>query len=195
MGATKLLAEKLVASAGRQAEGQVFSSVRFGNVVGSRGSVLLIFERQVREGGPVTVTDPDMTRFIMAPSDSAELILRAANLARSGELFVLKMKAVRVGDLAEGCREFFSKLQGKKSADIRIERIGAKPGEKMHEELMNSREAMNAMEFDDFYVVNPHPSRSRRHEKRHGLAAREDLSSRDVPPLSVPEIVKLLSRL
>jgi FlaA1/EpsC-like NDP-sugar epimerase len=110
MGATKLLAERLTTSAnyykgnGRTA----FCNVRFGNVLHSRGSVVPLFIEQIAKGGPVTVTDPDMTRFVMSINSAVDLVFKAAAMARGGEIFVLKMPALRIGDLAEVMIEEFA---------------------------------------------------------------------------------------
>ena len=194
LGATKLLGEKLVISASKQTSRPIFSIVRFGNVIGSRGSVLTIFERQVKEGGPITVTDPNMTRFIMAPSEAAELILKAARVANPGEIFVLKMKTVKVGQLAEASRVFFSRRFGLDPSKIGVKQIGVAPGEKLHEELMNESESAGAIESRDFYVINPNPSFGTRGAPRN-LAGRRSFSSADVAPLKVPAIIEELSLL
>ncbi|MCL2116405.1 MAG: polysaccharide biosynthesis protein, partial [Methanobrevibacter sp.] len=102
MGATKLLAERLILSANSYAGNKrtIFSCVRFGNVLNSRGSVIPLFKKQIKNGGPVTITDPDMTRFIMHISDAADLILKSGQKAIGGEIFILKMSAVKITDLA-----------------------------------------------------------------------------------------------
>jgi FlaA1/EpsC-like NDP-sugar epimerase len=192
MGATKLLGEKLVISASKMVDKPIFSIVRFGNVLASRGSVILIFERQVKDGKPITVTDPEMTRFVMLPSEAAQLVLYATELAESGEIFVLKMKAVKIGDLAEASREFFAKLYRKNPENIKIVKIGSNPGEKIHEELMTSFEASNVVETDQFYIVNPHPKRMR-HSVKSFL--HKGYASNTAPLLSKEEIVSLLSQL
>jgi UDP-N-acetylglucosamine 4,6-dehydratase/5-epimerase len=193
LGATKLLAEKLVISASQQGKSPVFSIVRFGNVVGSRGSVVLIFERQVREGGPITITDPEMTRYIMAPSQASALILKAGEAARPGEIFVLKMRAIRMRDLADACRTFFSERFGRDPRKVRIKRIGRQPGEKDHEELMNETEVVNAVESGDFFIIKP-DQETRRRARSIPTHAR-GLSSRDVPPINRNEIISELSEL
>jgi FlaA1/EpsC-like NDP-sugar epimerase len=192
MGATKLLGEKLIIDASKRVDRPIFSIVRFGNVLASRGSVVLIFERQVKRGLPITVTDPEMTRFIMLPSEAAQLVLRATELAKPGEIFVLKMKAVKIGDLAEACRDFFAKLYGKDPENIKIVKIGSNPGEKIHEELMSSFEALNAIETDYFYILNPHPER-----KQHSVKPllHKGYTSNTAPLLSKNEIISLLSQL
>jgi len=192
LGATKLLGEKLVLSASKIVDKPVFSIVRFGNVLASRGSVILIFKRQVEEGKPITVTNPEMTRFITLPSVAAQLVLHAAELAKPGEIFILKMKAVKIGDLAEACREFFAKLYHKNPESIKIVYIGSNPGEKIHEELMTSFEASNAIETDEFYIVNPHSDRI-----RHSFTSlpHKEYASNTSPLLSKEEIISLLSKL
>jgi FlaA1/EpsC-like NDP-sugar epimerase len=194
LGATKLLGEKLVISASKQTKSPIFSIVRFGNVIGSRGSVLVIFEKQVKEGGPITVTNPGMTRFIMAPSEAAELILKAARIANPGEIFVLKMKTVKVGELAEAARDFFSSRLGIDPRKIGIKQIGVQAGEKVHEELMNESETAGAVESEDFYIINPNLS-SEAGKRTRVLTGLKGLSSADVPPLKLPQIMVELSHL
>ncbi|MGC9086684.1 MAG: polysaccharide biosynthesis protein [Thermoproteota archaeon] len=193
MGATKLLGERLVINASRLTNKPIFSIVRFGNVLGSRGSVILIFEKQVREGNSITITDPKMTRFIMLPSDAARLVLYAAELAKPGEIFILKMKAVRIKELAEASKEFFAKLYHKESNNIKIEVIGSRPGEKIHEELMSRFEALNAVETKHFYIVNPHHERIKSSAKP--LLYLKEYTSNNVPLFSKDDIVLLLSQL
>ena len=193
MGTTKLLAEKQVINASTLTHKPIFSVVRFGNVLGSRGSVIMIFERQVKEGGPITVTDPEMTRFIMLSSDAAKLVLRAAELANPGEIFVLKMNAVNIGDLAKASRDFFGKLYHKDISEIEIVNIGANPGEKMHEELMTIGEATNVVENEEYFIVNPHPERLKGTSKR--VQNKTEYSSNSTPLISIEEIISLLSQL
>ena len=193
MGATKLLGEKLVLLASRATEKPVFSVVRFGNVLGSRGSVLRIFERQVRDGSPLTVTDPQMTRFIMLPRDAAQLVLRAADFAMTGEILVLKMRAVKIGDLADAGREFYSRMYGKDPARMVFSTIGARTGEKMHEELMTLSETTATVETDSFYIVNPNPRRSLSAKRSPNVL--EGYSSDVAPLISREETVAMLSRL
>ncbi|MDI7277741.1 MAG: nucleoside-diphosphate sugar epimerase/dehydratase, partial [Anaerolineae bacterium] len=135
MGATKRLGELLVAAhAGRS--GTLCTGVRFGNVLGSRGSVVPIFERQIAAGGPVTVTHPEMTRFFMSIPEAVSLVIQAAALTQGGDLFVLDMgEQMRIVDLAER----LIRLRGlRPGVDIPIVYTGIRPGEKMHEELTGS---------------------------------------------------------
>jgi FlaA1/EpsC-like NDP-sugar epimerase len=138
MGASKALAEWAVEAADARYEETAFTAVRFGNVLGSSGSVVPIFRRQIANGGPVTVTDPGMTRFFMTIPEAVQLVIRSGSLARGGEVFVLEMgEAVNIMELARDMIRF-SKLEPGK--DIAIEIVGARPGEKLHEELFNAYE-------------------------------------------------------
>src|SRR3954464_11840466 len=138
MGASKTLAEWAVEAAQHRFEQTRFATVRFGNVLGSSGSVVPIFRRQIAAGGPVTVTDDAMTRYFMTIPEAVQLIIRSGDLARGGEVFVLDMgEPVRILDLAHN----MIRLSGQEPEnDIAIDIIGRRPGEKLHEELFNSDE-------------------------------------------------------
>ena len=157
MGATKLLAERLITSANyyKGARKIIFSSVRFGNVLGSRGSVIPLFKKQIEKRGPVTITDKEMTRFIMPMRDAINLLFKAAELAQGGELFVFKMKALKITDLAEVMINELAPNCGYPPSEIKIEIIGIKPGEKLYEELMTEDEAKRALENKDMFIVLP----------------------------------------
>lgn len=157
MGATKLLAEKLV-SAAPNYRGQhptTFASVRFGNVLGSRGSALELFEAQIAAGGPVTVTDPSMTRFVMTIDRAVELALAAGRLALGGEVFVFKMPVARLADLVTAAIDVFAPRSGRDPGSIQIETIAPRPGEKAYEELMTEEESRRARDIGSMYAVLP----------------------------------------
>ena len=138
MGASKALAEWAVEAADLRYPETAFTAVRFGNVLGSSGSVVPIFRRQIAAGGPVTVTDPEMTRFFMTIPEAVQLVVRSGSLAEGGEVYVLEMgDPVKIMDLARDMIRF-SKLEPDK--DIAIEIVGPRPGEKLHEELFNPYE-------------------------------------------------------
>src|SRR5918999_1770076 len=138
MGASKALAEWAVEAAQARYPGTRYAAVRFGNVLGSSGSVVPIFRRQIAAGGPVTVTDPKMTRYFMTIPEAVQLIIRSGELAVGGEVFVLEMgDPVKIVDLARN----MIRLAGlEPDVDIGIEVIGRRPGEKIHEELFNPGE-------------------------------------------------------
>jgi FlaA1/EpsC-like NDP-sugar epimerase len=132
MGATKRVAEMIVLEAA-QRTGKAYSVVRFGNVLGSRGSVVLIFKRQIAHGGPVTITHPDMKRYFMTIPEAVHLVLQAASMGKGGEVFMLNMgKQVRILDLAEDLIRLSGLEPGK---DIEIIFTGIRPGEKLSEDL------------------------------------------------------------
>jgi FlaA1/EpsC-like NDP-sugar epimerase len=157
MGASKLLAEKLVSAATnyRGSHQTTFASVRFGNVLGSRGSALELFARQIAAGGPVTVTDPSMTRFIMSTDRAVELAVKAAEIARGGEVFVFKMPAARLDDLISAAIEVIASANGLDPASIERLSIEPRAGEKTYEELMTEDESHRALDIGDMYAVLP----------------------------------------
>ncbi len=155
MGATKLLAEKLMTSAMHAAGSQNirFASVRFGNVLASRGSVLPLFCDQIREGNSITITEPTMTRFFMSIPQAVSLTLDSMERMDGGELFILKMPSVVLSDLLDVLVEELAPQFGKDPASIKREVIGIRPGEKVSEMLMTDQEAQYASEEDTMFVV------------------------------------------
>jgi FlaA1/EpsC-like NDP-sugar epimerase len=138
MGASKTLAEWAVEAAQNRFPRTSYATVRFGNVLGSSGSVVPIFRRQIAAGGPLTVTDPAMTRYFMTIPEAVQLIIRSGSLANGGEIFVLDMgEPVKILELARN----MIRLSGQEpDVDIAIEIVGARPGEKVHEDLFNPDE-------------------------------------------------------
>jgi len=157
MGATKLLSERLIISAfsytGKRKTR--FSNVRFGNVLNSRGSAIPLFRKQIQNGGPITVTDPEMTRFCMQIPDAVDLIITAGAISQGRETFILKMPAFKIIDLANVMREYYAPKLGKNPDDIRIEIIGKRDGEKVYEELMTEDEGQFAFENENMFLVLP----------------------------------------
>lgn len=155
MGATKLLAERLIARA-RYSQGQKtrFSVVRFGNVMGTRGSVIPTFEQQILTHRKMYLTDPEMTRFMMTMGQAVKLMLDASDLATGGEIFVLKMPVIRLREFAEVCRELICEKYGIAESDIEMVETGIRAGEKMYEELMTDEEARFAYELTDMFVID-----------------------------------------
>ena len=157
MGTSKLMGERLMTAgnSNQREKGPIFASTRFGNVMGSNGSVVPIFHRQIAKGGPVTVTDSDMTRFVMTIRQAVKLVVDSAMMAKGGEVFVTKMPVARISDLAQVMIEQLAPRYGYAADQIQIEVIGTKPGEKIYEELMSDEETRRAVELDCFFAVMP----------------------------------------
>ena len=150
MGATKLLAERLVSAACYYNKGSTkFGVVRFGNVLATRGSVLEVWWNQLKEGRKITVTNPEMTRFFMDVEESVRLIFQATYYAENGEVFILKMPSVKIGDLAEA----FLEVMGYPPNHYEI--VGMRIGEKMHEELISKSESALLLENENMFVRLP----------------------------------------
>lgn len=151
MGATKRAAELYCQSLGNTS-GTQFITTRFGNVLGSCGSVVPLFEQQILDGGPVTVTDPDVTRYFMTIDESAGLILQASAIGRGGEIFVMDMgKPVRIVELAEKMIRLHGRSPQK---SVKIEFIGLRPGEKMHEQLFYEQEDLVGTSHPKLLLAN-----------------------------------------
>ena len=157
MGTSKLMGERLISAANivTKNRNQRYSSIRFGNIIGSRGSVYQVFQEQIRKGGPVTVTEPEMTRFIMSLQRAAQLVLEGAVLARGGEVIVTKMQVISIMDLAQVMIEVLAPYYGHDPAKVEIKLIGSKPGEKMYEELLSYDELNRSLELKKMFVVLP----------------------------------------
>lgn len=203
MGATKLLAERLTISANSYHghKRTVFSCVRFGNVMNSRGSVVPIFAKQIKSGGPITVTHPEMKRFFMDIPSACQLILKAGMMSLGNEIFILKMPAALIMDLAEEMRTLLAPQYGFSPEDIPLEIVGTRIGEKINEEILIMDETSSVYENDDMYLVVPNKlpystSYSALEQVPPGFqpSTRETFSSKDARLLKKKDIADFLRK-
>ena len=194
MGISKAMAEKLmVAKARTQLEDEtVFCATRYGNVMASRGSVIPLFVGQLKEGKPLTVTDPNMTRFLMSLEDSVDLVLYAFQHGKQGDLFVQKAPASPVADLAQALKEVF-----KANSPIRV--IGTRHGEKLYESLISREEMAKAEDMGAYYRI-PADNRDLNYaqffsEGEEKIAQFNDYTSHNTEQLNVEQVKKLLLKL
>jgi len=193
MGMSKAIQEKLFTAANFHNPNRrtVFACVRYGNVVGSRGSVIPLFKRQIESGGPVTITDPRMTRFVLTLSEAIDLVFGAVSKGVGGEIFVLKIPAARVSDIAEVMIEAMAP-----GGKVAIRTIGVRPGEKIHEILVSEAEAPRTLEEGSTYVILPQinlqgPWQSWRRGKKVGF---REYSSDAAPRLTKQKIRSILTQ-
>ncbi|MFT8323614.1 MAG: SDR family NAD(P)-dependent oxidoreductase [Bacillus sp. (in: firmicutes)] len=194
-GATKLTAERLI-SAAEQKKGNsktVFASVRFGNVMGSRGSVIPLFTEQILKDKRITVTNKKMSRFMMSLTQATMLTMEALKEAQGGEVFILKMPVIVLETLSDVVIEEVAHKNGLDPSAITIEEIGLKPGEKMYEELMTLDESAVAYELPNMYIIPGLHSKMGLYSdaKKAALAT---YSSDDQHPLMKEELRSLLNR-
>jgi len=155
MGTSKLMGERIItgANSNKRKGGPIFASTRFGNVLGSNGSVIPIFYNQIKNSTPVTLTDSKMTRFVMTVQQATELVINSSLIAKGGEVFVTKMLVMSIENLAHSMIEILSKSLGLPKVDIK--NIGTKPGEKLYEELMSHEEIRRTIEHKNYYIILP----------------------------------------
>jgi FlaA1/EpsC-like NDP-sugar epimerase len=152
MGATKRFAEMIIQSLNKQSNTE-FVAVRFGNVLGSNGSVIPLFKKQIAQGGPVTVTHPEITRYFMTIPEAAQLVIQAGAMARGGEIFVLDMgECVKIDDLARDVIRLSGYIP---DVDIKVEYTGLRPGEKLYEELLLAEEGIMETKHEYIFIAKP----------------------------------------
>ncbi|WP_433749066.1 UDP-N-acetylglucosamine 4,6-dehydratase family protein [Falsibacillus pallidus] len=193
MGATKLLSEKIISAAEfyKGSSRTKFCCVRFGNVMGSRGSVIPLFIQQLKKGLPITLTHKEMTRFMMTIEEAAGLVLKAASMAGGGETFVLKMPVIRINDLAEVLLEDYLET-GSAESHPGIIKIGMRPGEKLHEELMTLEESERAYENDLMFMIVPERNSKKSLQQDFSKSAKKPYASNGTEPLNKSQIKELL---
>jgi UDP-N-acetylglucosamine 4,6-dehydratase len=194
MGLSKSMMEKVMVAKSRLSEagGTVLCATRYGNVMGSRGSVIPLFIDQLRQGRALTVTDPRMTRFLMSLDESVDLVLHAFQHARPGDIFVQKAPASTIGDLAEALRQLFA-------SDDEVRIIGTRHGEKLYESLVSREEMSRAEDVGRHYRI-PADSRDLNYDKyftegKQAMSQFDDYTSHNTRRLDLGEVKQLLSTL
>lgn len=194
MGISKAMGEKLMVAKSRMipANGTVICATRYGNVMASRGSVIPLFVDQLRSGANLTVTDPEMTRFLMSLEDSVDLVLHAFEHGEQGDIFIQKAPASTVGDLAQAIKELFGK-------DTPIRVIGTRHGEKLYESLVSREEMAKAEDMGEYYRI-PADNRDLNYNKyfvegEQKISELDDYTSHNTARLDVPGIKQLLLKL
>ncbi len=191
MGMTKAMSEKVMVARSRSVgnSNTLLCATRYGNVMASRGSVIPLFIRQILEGKPLTITDPDMTRFMMSLDQAVELVLFAFSHANQGDIFVQKAPGATISDLTSALKQIFN-------ADNKVEIIGTRHGEKKFETLVSREELANAEDLGDYLRLRP-DSRDLNYDKyfikgENILSIEKDYTSHNTARLSVDKIKKLL---
>ena len=191
MGMSKALMEKVMTAKARTVDEKkvVLCGTRYGNVIASRGSVIPLFVKQIKEGVPLTITDPKMTRFIMSLKNAVELVLYAFENGNAGDIFVQKSPACTIGDLAIAVKDLF----GAKN-DVKI--IGTRHGEKLYETLLNREEMAYAQDLGDYYRI-PVDARDLNYNKyfiegEEQISVKEDYTSNNTKILNIEEIKEVL---
>lgn len=194
MGISKAMMEKLMVAKARTTDIKqtILCGTRYGNVMASRGSVIPLFIKQIREGRPLTVTDPNMTRYLMSLEDAVDLVIYAFNNARQGDIFVQKAPASTIMDLAIAIKELFQ-------ADNPIKVIGTRHGEKLYETLLTREERVKAEDLSGYYRIIP-DDRDLNYNKyftegEEKISEVEDYNSHNTRRLNVSEVKELLLKL
>ena len=191
MGASKFIAERITLNANKMSRGkQPFSCVRFGNVASSRGSVIPVYVENLLNRNVLEVTNPEVTRFIMEIPDAVRLVIAATEYAQGGEIFILKMKAFKLGDLVDVMIERIAPRLNVSKGDIKVNISGLVTGEKLHEDLINDTELSRLYELGDMYVLLPDTESATRYPNLT-KASLSTYASRDVELISKDELEEM----
>jgi FlaA1/EpsC-like NDP-sugar epimerase len=193
MGTSKLMGERLISAANYidQNRATVFASTRFGNVLGSRGSMLPTFLHQMRAGEPITLTSEEMSRFVMTKEEAVSLVTEAAQIAEGGEVFVTKMPVMRIVDVVTALQRMLAPEFGCAPEDFKVKVVGKRPGEKIYEELLSDEECSRSLEVRDFFVIHPAvmPNDGAPPSRHSGEAVSRVYRSDQETPMTVDEII------
>ena len=194
MGMSKALMEKVMVAKSRILDSNktIFCGTRYGNVMASRGSVIPLFIELIKSNLPITITDPNMTRFMMSLSDAVELVLFAFNNSQQGDIFIQKAPAASIFTLVEALQQIFNS-----KSELKI--IGTRHGEKMHEALLSKEELLNSDDMDGYYRVKPDTRDLNYakyfHEGEKSLSTINDYTSENTKRLNTAEMIELLLKL
>jgi UDP-glucose 4-epimerase len=192
MGISKAMMEKVMVAKSRDEENTVLCGTRYGNVMASRGSVIPLFVEQIKAGKPLTITDPNMTRFMMTLEDAVDLVWFAFQNGKPGDLFVQKAPAATIETLAKALLELYN-------SDLPIEIIGTRHGEKLYETLVNREEMVKAVDLGEYYRI-PADNRDLNYGKYMDYGSQdvskvEEYHSHNTKILNVEEMKELLLKL
>lgn len=192
MGTSKAMMEKVMIAKSRSSNGTLMCGTRYGNVMASRGSVIPLFVKQIKEGKPITITDPDMTRFMMTLENAVELVWYAFNNAKPGDMFVQKAPAATIDTLARALKEMYK-------ANNEIRYIGTRHGEKLYESLINREDMMKAKDIGDYFRI-PADNRDLNYDKYFSegegkISLADEYTSHNTHRMDVEETKKLLMQL
>jgi UDP-glucose 4-epimerase len=191
MGVSKAMMEKVFVAKSRNSKNTIITGTRYGNVMSSRGSVIPHFTEQIKSGKPITVTDPDMTRFMMTLDNAVELVIYAFKNGKSGDIFVQKSPASTIGELASTLKEIYK-------SKVRIKHIGIRHAEKMHETLLSKEEFLIAEDLGDYFRVeadNRDLNYNKYFEVGRDKKIDEEYNSFNTKRLSKKELIDLLARI
>ena len=189
MGVSKAMMEKILVAKSRLSDRTVIVGTRYGNVMASRGSVIPLFYNQIKNKSAITITDPDMTRFMMTLDDAVELVIYAFKSGKPGDIFVKKSPSSTVGEIANALKKIYS-------SNVKIDNIGVRHGEKKHETLLSREELTSSQDLGEYFKI-PADNRDLNYEKYFSKGKQinniEDYNSYNTERLTEPDLVKLLN--